>query len=50
MTEVSIADNKARFDGNDIYKMSKKCENAQNHAYIMSKKSKKNSIITPNSS
>ena len=44
------ADKKARFEINDIGKMSKKGKNAKNHTYFMSKKSKKDSIIMLNSS
>ena len=45
-----VADNKARFECNDIKKCQKKGEFTQNHTYFMSKKSKKGLIITRNSS
>ena len=43
-----LADKKARFECNEIWKMSKKRGKSKNHNYYMSKKSKKDSIITSN--
>ena len=43
-----MADYGARFECNDILKMLKKGDHAQNHNYYMSKKSKKDLIIMGN--